>query len=82
MPIKKEAPVKKARKKPDEKPQIDGNSTAEQTQQQDAEPDQEQQNGSENNNAEIVLDSKTEQLAQAILNEASQQAGENTNATE
>jgi len=80
MPIKKEAPVKKARKKPDEKPQIDGNSTAEQGQQQDAEPDQEQQNGSENNNAEIVLDSKTEQLAQAILNEASQQAGENTNA--
>ncbi len=80
MPIKKEAPVKKARKKPDEKPQIDGNSTAEQEQQQDAEPDQEQQNGSENNNAEIVLDSKTEQLAQAILNEASQQAGENTNA--
>jgi transcription termination factor Rho len=80
MPIKKEVPVKKARKKPDEKPQIDGNSTAGEGQQQDAEPDQEQQNGSENNNAEIVLDSKTEQLAQAILNEASQQAGENTNA--
>lgn len=79
MPIKKEVPVKKARKKPDEKPQIDGNSSAEQGQQQDTEPDQEQQNGSENNNAEIVLDSKTEQLAQAILNEASQQAGENTN---
>ncbi len=79
MPIKKEAPVKKARKKPDEKPQIDGNSSGEQEQQKDAEPDQEQQNGSENNNAEIVLDSKTEQLAQAILNEASQQAGENTN---
>jgi transcription termination factor Rho len=80
MPIKKEVPVKKARKKPDEKPQIDGNSTAGEGQQQDAEPDQEQQNGSENNNAEIVLDSKTEQLAQAILNEANQQAGENTNA--
>jgi transcription termination factor Rho len=80
MPIKKEVPVKKARKKPDEKPQIDGNSTAGEGQQQDAEPDQEQQNGSENNTAEIVLDSKTEQLAQAILNEASQQAGENTNA--
>ncbi len=80
MPIKKEVPVKKARKKPEEKPQIDRNSTAEQGQQQNAEPDQDQQNGTENNNAEIVLGSKTEQLAQAILNEASQQAGENTNA--
>ncbi len=78
MPIKKEAPVKKARKKPDEKPQVDGNTSTEQA--QSPAQDQEQQDGSENNNAEIVLDSKTEQLAQAILNEASQQAGENTNA--
>jgi transcription termination factor Rho len=76
MPLKKEAPVKKARKKPEEKPQIDGNSTEQPDQ------DQEQQESSENNNntTEITLDSKTEQLAQAILNEASQQAGENSNA--
>ncbi|MBI3139952.1 MAG: transcription termination factor Rho [Sphingobacteriales bacterium] len=63
MPVKKEAPIKKSRKKPDEKPPVEEKAVEEIA-----------------DNTEVTeADSKTEQLAQAILNEASQQSGE-TNA--
>ncbi|MBI5371100.1 MAG: transcription termination factor Rho [Sphingobacteriales bacterium] len=64
MPIKKEAPVKKGRKKSDEKPVVEETITEEPLV-----------------NAETEVDNKTEQLAQAILNEASQQSGENSAAS-
>ena len=72
MPVKKEAPVKKARKKHEEKAPVEGPAV-----EVTAQPESEA--ATEQGHPELVLDSKTEQLAQAILNEASQQAGENPN---
>ncbi len=64
--LKKEAPVKKVpRKKHEEKPEPV------------AEAQQEEEIDNNNSNEAPALDSKTELLAQAILNEASQQSGEN-----